>query len=214
MGRLVFILRHRLPVIIFIIVAVIGGILIFWYISNKEDHNNGSQEISRIQESISDNEYSDTEISGENDFSGYYGQQLSSSIPNGLRAISLPISFFGEVSSIREGDRVDIISVFYDPGSNELYSEVILNEKEIIIFENNGKDQGLGEYQDTVDSGYLSEGIFSGISSGNNNSSQLKKIIVLTFYLETIEVEKAFRAIEGGQLYLSLCPADSEGRRY
>ena len=150
MGRLAFILRHRLPVIIFIIVAVIGGILIFWYISNKEDHNNRNQEISGIQESISDNEYSDTEISGENDFSGYYGQQLSSSIPHGLRAISLPISFFGEVSSIREGDRVDIISVFYDPGSNELYSEVILNEKEIIIFENNYISRTASGYEVTA----------------------------------------------------------------
>jgi hypothetical protein len=210
MGRLAFILRQKLPMIIFLIAAVIGGIFIFWYLNNKEDHNTGNQDISGIQESISDNEYSDIEISGGNGTSRYYGQLLSSSIPHGMRAISLPVSFFGEVLSIREGDRVDIISVFYDPGSNELCSEVILTEKEIIIFENNGKDKEFREYQDTVNSGYLSEGIFSGISSGNNNSSQIKKIIVITFYLETIEVEKAYRAIESGQLYLSLYPADSE----
>ncbi|MFC2159119.1 hypothetical protein ACFLQS_00165 [Actinomycetota bacterium] len=213
MGRLALIIRQKLPMVIFLIAAVIGGILIFWFINNKEVSND-DLEISETLENISDNEDPDTEIFRGNDYSGHYGQLLTSSIPYGLRAVSLPISFFGEVSSIREGDRVDIISVFYDPISNELNSEIVLHEEEIVIFENNGMDQDLGEYQDTADSGYFSEGIFSGISSGNNNSSQLKKIIVLTFYLEAIEVEEALRAIESGQLYLSLCPADNEGHRY
>ena len=33
---LVFIFRHRLPLIIFILAAVIGGVLIFWYINGKD----------------------------------------------------------------------------------------------------------------------------------------------------------------------------------
>jgi hypothetical protein len=213
MGRLAFILRHRLPVIIFVIAAVIGGVLIFWYISNKEGEIS-SQEISETQENISDTEDEDIEISGENISSGHYGQLLSSSIPYGLRAVSLPISFFGDVSAISGGDRVDIISVFYDPGSNELHSEIILGQKEIIIIDSNENTLDPENYQDATSSGYLSDGILSSVSSGKNNNSQLKKILVITFYLEVTEVERTFKAIEGGQLYLSLCPAGSEEYRY
>lgn len=210
MGRLTFILRHRLPVIIFIIAAVIGGVLIFWYISNKEG-DISSQEISETQENISDTEDEDMEISGEKASSRHYGQLLSSSIPYGLRAVSLPISFFGDVSAISEGDSVDIISVFYDPGSNELHSEIILGQEEIIILDSNENTLDPENYQDASSSGYLSGGILGSVSSGNNNNnSQLKKILVITFYLEVTEVERTFKAIEGGQLYLSLCPAGSE----
>ena len=209
MGRLVFILRHRLPVIIFIIAALIGGVLIFWYISNKEG-GSGSKEISGTQENIYDTEDEVMEMSEEEASTGYYRQPLSSSIPNGLRAVSLPISFFGDVRALREGDGVDIISVFYDPGSNELYSETILSRKEIIILENNKDTPDPENYQDASSSGYLSSGIFNDMSSGNNNISQIKKMIVITFYLEANEVERALKAIEEGQLYLSICPADSK----
>jgi len=212
MGRLAFILRHRLPVIIFIIAAVIGGVLIFWYINSKEG-DISNQEISETQENISDTEDEDMEISVEKVSTGHYGQPLSSSIPYGLRAVSLPISFFGDVSAISGGDRVDIISVFYDPDSNELHSEIILGQKEIIVLDSNENTLDPENYQDASSSGYLSGGILSSVSSGNNNS-QLKKILVITFYLEVTEVERTFKAIEGGQLYLSLCPAGSEEYGY
>jgi len=209
LGRLAFILRQRLPLIIFIIAAIIGGILIFWYISSNEDKNNSSnQEYAEIQESISVDGDEGVQILGENTSSGDHGQPLSSSIPYGLRAVSLPISFFGDASGIREGDRVDIISVFYDPGSNELYSEVILSQKEIILLGNTGKDQDPGTYQDPGGSGYFGNGILGDLPSGNGVSGQLKKILVITFYLEAAEVQKAFMAIESGQLYLSLCPPE------
>ncbi len=212
MGKLAFILRQRLPLIAFIIAAIIGGILIFWYISSKEDENNSTdQEYVEIQENISVDGEEDVQVFGENNSSGDHGQPLSSSIPYGLRAVSLPISFFGDSSGIREGDRVDIISVFYDPGSSELYSEVILSQKEIILLGNTGKDQDPGTYQDAGGSGYFGDGILGDLPSGNGVSGQLKKILVITFYLEAIEVEKAFMAIESGQLYLSLCPPERAG---
>ena len=214
MGRLVFILRHKLPVIIFVIAAVIGGVLIFWYINNKEENNSSNQEYEEIQEGIFSDGEPDSQISGEDiSFKGY-GKPMSSSIPYGLRAVNLPISFFGDVSAIREGDRIDIVSVVYDPGSNELYSEVILYQKEIILLGNTGKDQDSGTYQDTGGSGYFGDGILGDLPSGNDADRQLKKILVITFYLEAGEVEKAFKAIEGGQLYLSLYPASSGGDGY
>ena len=214
MGRLVFILRHKLPVVIFVIAATIGGVLIFWYINNKEENNITGQGYTEIQESISaDGDTDYIILDGDTSYKDH-GQLLSSSIPYGLRAVNLPISFFGDVSAIREGDRVDIISVFYDPGSNELYSEVILYQKEIMLLGNIGKDQDSGTYQDTGGSGYFGDGILGDLPSENNVSSQLKKILVITFYLEASEVEKVFKAIEGGQLYLSLCPADSGGNGY
>ena len=214
MGRLVFILRHRLPLIIFIIAAVIGGILIFWYINNKGENNDPEQEYIETQESISSDGEADPQISGEDISSKDNGKPVSSSIPYGLRAVNLPISFFGDVSVVREGDKVDIISVFYDPGSNELYSEVILRQKEIILLGNTGKDQDSGIYQDTGGSGYFGDGILGDLPSGNDASRQIKKILVITFYLEADEVERAFMAIESGQLYLSLCSAGSGENGY
>ncbi len=215
MGRLVFMLRHRLPVIIFVIAAIIGGVLIFWYINNKEENDNSSnQEYSETEETLSINGDEDVKTSGEDISSGDHGKPFSYSIPYGLRAVNLPISFFGDVSAINKGDRVDIISVFYDPNSNELYSEIILGQKEIIILESNEGTQDPENYQGASDSGYLSSGIFSDMSSGNSNSDQLKKIFVITFYLEVTEVKRAFKAIEGGQLYLSLCPVNSGENGY
>ena len=214
MGRLVFMLRHRLPVIVFIVAAIIGGVLIFWYINNKEESNSTGQEYAEIQENLSIIGDEDVKISGEDISSGDHGKPFSSSIPYGLRAASLPISFFGDVSAISEGDRVDIISVFYDPDSNELYSEVILSQKEIVLLGNTGKDQEQEAYQDKGGSGYFGDGVLGDLSSGNVASGQLKKIFVITFYLEVTEVKRAFKAIEGGQLYLSLCPADSGENGY
>lgn len=214
MDRLVFILRHRLPLIIFTIAAVIGGILIFWYLNNKEENNSSNQEYTEIQESISVDKDADPQISGGDISFEDHGQLLSTSIPYGLRAASLPISFFGDTSVINEGDRIDIISVFYDPGSNKLHSEIILGQKEIIILYSNENTLDPENYQDAGGSGYLSGGILGDVSSGNNNNSQLKKILVITLYLEVTEVERAFKAIEGGQLYLSLCPAGSEKYGY
>jgi len=214
LGRLAFILRQKLPLIIFVIAAIIGGILIFWYINNKEENNNTGQEYTEIQESNFSDGETDSQILGEDISSKEHGQPMSSSIPHGLRAVNLPISFFGDVSAIREGDRVDIISVFYDPGSNELYSEVVLSQKEIILLGNTGKDQDSGAYQDTGGSGYFGDGILGDLPSGNDASRQLKKILVITFYLEADEVEKAFKAIEGGQLYLSLYSENSGENGY
>jgi hypothetical protein len=207
MSRLVFILRHRLPVIIFIIITVIGGVFIFWYINNRERGNRG--EITEIQKNISDTVDETMETIGVQASSSYYGHPFSSSIPSGFRAVNLPISFFGDIAAVVEGDKVDIISVFYDPGLNELYSEVILRQKKIIAFQSNDNTSDLGNYQGASSSGYFSGGVFNDFSSGNINNSQLKKILVLTFYLEVFEVEIAFGAIESGQLYLSICPEDS-----
>ena len=123
MDRLAFILRQKLPVIIFLFAAVIGGILIFWYVNAREDNNKVMEENPELSENISVKGNMDPELFIENTSLKDDSQFLSSSIPYGLRAISLPISFFGDISSIREGDRVDIISVFYDPDSNQLYCQ-------------------------------------------------------------------------------------------
>ncbi|MCJ7472690.1 MAG: hypothetical protein MUP02_07775, partial [Actinobacteria bacterium] len=83
-----------------------------------------------------------------------------------------------------------------------------------IILDSNENTLDPENYQDASSSGYLSDGILSSVSSGNNNNSQLKKILVITFYLEVTEVERTLKAIEGGQLYLSLCPAGSKEYGY
>lgn len=212
MGRLAIILKQRLPAIIFIIAAVIGGIFIFRYTNDKEDENsNGDSQYVEAQDGIDNNGEEGPLAQGQDTAFKERGQPFSSTIPYGLRAVSLPVSFFGDVSGIREGDRVDVISVFYDPGSNELYCEAILYQKEIILLAGSGDDREQGGYQDTGNQGYFGDGILGDISSGNGTGGQYKKILIVTFYLEVIEAEKAFMAIESGQLYLLLCPPEKTG---
>ncbi|MCL5072270.1 MAG: RcpC/CpaB family pilus assembly protein [Actinobacteria bacterium] len=63
--------------------------------------------------------------------------RFSTYIPEGLRATSIPINYYGDVSLIRVGDKVDLISTYYDKSMEQLITEVVLNEKEVIFIQNN-----------------------------------------------------------------------------
>jgi len=245
MNRISLIIKQRMFGIIFIIIAVMGGVIIFWYISNlkekisedtdckqvfitKTDIVQGDKiteeliESQKIPENIfTENFATDkSEIIGKevtenisegeiiirdkikgmelDDGSGF---SFSSYIPYDLRAVSVPVNFYGNGPFIRAGDRVDLISTYYEQGNSTLCSDTVLSEKEI-VFISSGR---LGDYPGDEDSGsnLLIDSMFdsSPVKSGSGSIQ-----LVLTFYLDTSEAEEVFLALERGMLNLSLCP--------
>ncbi len=126
--------------------------------------------------------------------------RFSAYIPDGLRAISIPVKYYGDHGLISSGDRVDIISTYYTPDEDKLYSETILSGKEIILISNAPGikgDEGLSGEED-----YL----FGSIIGQNTGDYEQGKLIVITFYLEPYDVETIFLALDRGLLNLSILP--------
>ncbi len=245
MNRISLIIKQRMFGIIFIVIAVIGGVVIFWYISNlkakisedadckqvfitKTDIIQGEEiteeliESQKIPENIfTENFVTDkSEIMGKEviedisegeiiirdkikgmEFNDGSDFSFSSYIPYDLRAVSVPVNFYGDGSFIRSGDRVDLISTYYEQESSVLCSDMVLSEKEIVFI-----SSGRGEdYSGDEDSGgnLLIDSMFENSSvKSSYGSIQL----ILTFYLNTSEAEEVFLALEKGMLNLSLCP--------
>ena len=242
MNRLNLILRQKVFSIIFILIAVLGGVFIYWYISNlkskipedmqyqevfiaKNDIKKGEKiskdllEKQKLPECIFSEKFilnedqilgkeatSDIlkgeiiyvdEIEGAN-LSYNYDLRFSSYIPKNLRAVSAPVNYFGDGLLLRVGDRVDIISTYYDQTDGELKSSTILSEKEIILVENNFENSS---YDSIKDDDFLSVTMLE----EDSDSSSLSNFLVITFYLEPQEVEKIFLALERGVLNLSIC---------
>src|SRR4030042_5162980 len=57
--------------------------------------------------------------------------RFSTYIQAGLRATSIPVNYYGDVSLIRVGDKVDLISTYYEKSGEQLLSEVVFGEKEV-----------------------------------------------------------------------------------
>ena len=125
--------------------------------------------------------------------------KFSSYIPKNLRAVSVPINYFGDSSLLRVGDRVDIISTYYECSGGELRSNTILSGKEIILAESNFGSSASDSIESNSDFllGMPIEEDFHSGSPGN--------FIIMTFYLEPSEVEIIFLALERDLLNLSIC---------
>jgi len=244
MNRISLIIRQRILGIIFIIIAVMGGIFVFWYVSNLkarvsedagyrevfiagadieqgEEIIEGSIEVQKIPENIFSEKFiTDKDIilgkkAAENILKGEimtmdkieglgsnegFSPGFSSYIPYQLRAVSVPVSFYGDKSLVRTGDRVDIVSTYYETESGNIYSDTVLTEKEIVLI---GSD--LEKSRSGDESG--SEDFFVGsiFDSGLVDSGYVN-LLILTFYLDKSEVEEVFLALEKGVLNLSICP--------
>jgi Flp pilus assembly protein CpaB len=242
------ILRQKLLSIIFIAVAVFGGIFIFWYINNLKSKNlesinckeiftakadiNLKQEITENlleKQKIPLNIFNEKFITDLNQIKGkkaicniskgeiiskdkIEGEALnensylkfSSYIPDGLRAVNVPVNYYGDVSVLRVGDKVDIISVYYDQTNSQLISEAVLSEKEIILTvnEQNGISNKNGE---NSSSNKNDSSLMDNVFDSNYASSAFSNSMIITFYLTPVEVEKIFLALERGVLNLSIC---------
>jgi len=129
-------------------------------------------------------------------FSGY--------IPEGLRAASIPVNYYGDASLIKVGDKVDLISIYYDKSREQLISEAVLHEKEVIFIQDNDGSNSTKNSDSQIKESkndFLFEGIISEDSSNN-----LSNLVVLTFYLLPAEVENIFLALDRGVINISICP--------
>ncbi|MCL4378764.1 MAG: Flp pilus assembly protein CpaB [Actinobacteria bacterium] len=241
--------KQKLFGIIFIIVAVFGGIFIFWYINNLKSQNNESSNSMEIFVASNDinsgqviednsvsiekiplNIFNEKFITNLDQIAGkkaltsiskgeiiskdkIEGNQLnenpyikfSSYIPEGLRAVSVPVNYYGDDSVLKAGDKVDVISVYYDQISSQLIPELVLGEKEIVMISNQknpaGKKAGDQANADKNDS-LLANNIFD----SSYTTQALSSSIIVTFYLTISEEEKIFLSLERGVLNLSICP--------
>lgn len=244
MNRISLIIKQRIFGIIFIIIAVIGGIFVFWYISNlkaKISEDAGYREIFVAGADVKKGQEVTEELIGmqkipENIFSEKFvidknkilGRKVtenilegeiitidklegmesgdglspgfSSCIPYQLRAVSIPVNFYGDRSLIRPGDRVDIISTCYEPESGVIYSDTVLSEKEVVLIRNSPEGSRSGEENGSGD--FLVDSIFNSSSVDQGYANML----IMTFYLDVSETEEIFLVLEKGVLNLSICP--------
>jgi Flp pilus assembly protein CpaB len=122
---------------------------------------------------------------------------FSSYIPAGLRAVSIPVNYYGEKSLLSVGDTVDLVSTLFEKSTDSIISRTILWDKEIILID--GKNSG--NDLPALDS-ILQTGVAEGLKSGN---------CILTLYLKPMEVEKVFLALQTGTINLSICPKNISG---
>ena len=244
MNRLSLIIRQKVFGIIFIVAALLGGVLIYWYISNLKSESPDSFEYQEIyiarfdiesgeeisedfleKQKIPENIFSKKFILDKNQILGkkvieniaegeiiskdkIEGQELientylsfSTYIPRDLRAVSIPLNFYGDRSLIKVGDRVDIISTYYDQTGSELISNTILCGKEIILLEYNYSEDG---YPGENNSG--GDFLLGTMLEDDYSSSSYMGFLILTFYLKSEEAEEVFLALERGMLNLSIC---------
>ena len=244
MNRISLIIRQKIFSIIFIVIAVLGGIVIFWYINNlkakisedigyrqifiaKTDIKQGEEILKELieEQKISENIFSEKFMVDESKILGKkvtddilegeiitkdkldgiesnndVNLSFSSYIPSDLRAVSVPVNYYGEGPLVKIGDRVDIISTYYEQESGNLFSDTILYEKEIILIGNN-LDRN---YSETGNDG--NEFLLDSMFGGDINFRNYEELLIITFYLKPSEVEEIFLALERGLLNLSICP--------
>jgi len=251
MNRLSLIFRQKLFTIIFIIISILGGFLVFWYLNSlkaegsvdfagKEiftaavDIESGQViqeellEKKKIPENIFNEKFildksqildkkaadniNKGEIISKDKIEGSQAENVylrfSAYIPEGLRATSIPINYYGDVSLIRVGDKVDLISTYYDQSGEQLVSEVVIGEEEIIFIQDNAGSNNTNNPNSQAKEN-KSDLIFSEIT-GEYSSSELGNLIVLTFYLLPAEVENIFLALDRGAINISICPKQTQ----
>ena len=186
--------------LLFIAAAIAGAVLIFWTLKGKKIESSRGK-ASPAESEIDINDQDVATIKDEILDDGY-----SKIIPSGMKAVNIPVSFFGDCSVLDVGDRVDIISTYYDMEIGRLHSEKIISAKEIIMLETGGVS-GM-ENKMSLGGSIIPEDMpvpGTAIDMGN--------ILVMTFFLKDEEILTSFTALEKGILYLALCPGNMETGR-
>lgn len=240
MNRLSLIIKQKIISIVFIIVAIIGGVMIYFYISNlksdsidepglkevlisKEEICKGSVIKSEMMErqKISKNIFGSKFISDENEILGMKVKdnickgeiiskdkiiginnlpdknlKFSAYIPLSENAVTIPVTYWGDTSLVNIGDKVNVISTYYEKENGILKSEIVLNEKEIMVI--SGLED-LDVKNRTKNSG------LSMLNSNNDAIETGSQIIYFTFYLNKEETVQIFSALEKGNLNIAIC---------
>lgn len=249
MNRLSLIIRQKIFIIIFIVLVVMGGVLIYWYVGRDDKTGKKNPDLCSVivaksdisagtvitedmieYREIPDNIYSEDFIVLKEDIVGRKTNseisrgeiisiaaidelhlkeegylRFSSYIPRGLRATSIAVNYYGDNSLLNCGDRIDIISTFYDKASDSLISDTVLKNKEIILIEGKkNRELYMDDYEGTSNTEELS--ILDGVFNGDIDDQVKSNLIVITLYLRPEEVEDVFLSMEMGILNVSICP--------
>lgn len=179
--------------VIFIILVIVGTFILIWLFKSGSEDQSYQVEYSEEETVVEENSLSLEEEQ----------KEIHRGIPQGMKEINLPVSFFGDHKVLEKGNRVDIISTYYKEEAGSLYSERIIADREIIRLES-GKSQ---EIEDDLSLGDVL--IYDGIS-GTGAAIDMSNILVMTFFLTDDEVLKSFTALESGMLYIALCPENGQ----
>ena len=245
MNRASLVFRQKFISIIFIVIAIVGSIFIYFYISSiksssaadafsnevliaKEEIAKGMEiKIEMIgKQKISKNIFISNFISDENEIVGKQAKdtilkgeiipgekiigidkssnnnlKFSAYIPLFKKAATIPITYWGDISLISIGDKIDVISTYYEKDTSNLKSEIVLNNKEIIII-TSPKNQESKAGQES-----------SGLSILNTGSvlTGESQTLCLTFYLSEEEMKTVFASIEKGNLNIAICSSKITG---
>lgn len=247
MNRLNLLLKDKIIAIFCVLIALVGGIFIYFYISSlktgeaiKGDFNEvlvakdyieaGTIINSEMVEKqiISRNIFSDMFVvnieeilskktkekinKGEiisrdkfEDFDVINNKKITFStyIPANKKAVTIPVTFYGDTSLLNIGDKVDVISTFYDDKAGEIKSQNILSSKEIILMSGNF-DYKMDNQTENINNQKQNSFSFLDFSEGDINSLDGLKLYI-TFYLTGEEAESIFKSLEYGNLNLAIC---------
>ena len=101
------------------------------------------------------------------------------------------------------GDKVDVISTFYDDKVGEIKSQNILSSKEIILMSGNF-DYKMDNQTENINNQKQNSFSFLDFSEGDINSLD-GLTLYITFYLTGEEAESIFKSLEYGNLNLAIC---------
>jgi len=121
--------------------------------------------------------------------------KFSTYIPLFKKAAAIPITYWGDTSLICIGDKIDVISTYYEKDSGNLKSEIVLDSKEIIIISGQ-KNQN--------DENQKNNSALSILSSDTEPTGESQRLY-LTFYLNEEEIKKVFEAVQKGNLNIAIC---------
>jgi Flp pilus assembly protein CpaB len=239
MNRASLIFKQKFISIIFIIIALAGSILIYFYVSNlkpssAEDAFSNevliAKEVIRAgaeitiemigKQKISKNIFSNNFISNENEIIGKLTKdtilkgeiistekikgidkskdknlKFSTYIPLFKKAATIPITYWGDISLIYIGDKIDVISTYYEKDSSDLKSEIVLANKEIIIISSQQNQTNENQKNNSALSILNSDTV---LTEGGNT-------FYMTFYLDEEEIKTVFEAIQKGNLNIAIC---------
>jgi Flp pilus assembly protein CpaB len=138
---------------------------------------------------------------------------FSSYIPAGLRAVSIPVNYYGEKSLLSVGDNVDLISTLFEKTTDSIISRTILRDKEIILIDGKNSSNDLADLSGQKGTTSASNDLpaFDSILKTDTAEGLKSGNCILTLYLKPIEAETVFLALQTGTINLSICPKNISG---
>lgn len=131
-------------------------------------------------------------------------KSISSYIPQYLKAVSVPVVFYGDISLLSNGDLVDVISVYYEKSKDELISETILDSEELMIIDPGHSTGNMETEGNALFDNMDQHSMFA--YQGHVNQ------IIATFFLDSTEAERIFLALERGVLNIAICSKNIYGK--